>query len=409
LSDDTPGRYGAAVGAAPAVGVRPPSRRRRELDGLRGIAAFVVLIHHNLLPMPVFAAPLYVANSDPGSVGWLIWSPLHVLFAGTEAVLVFFVLSGLVLTLPVLATPRYDWAAYYPQRLVRLYLPVLGAVVWAVIVVMLLPRIGIGANPSLWMAAHDDAEGGFTPVADAFLLAGTSNLDGPLWSLRWEVLFSLLLPLYVLVARRLPRYWIAGILIIAVADGLFVTAGYAALQYLPVFAIGALLAVALDDVGRLAARIQAGRRPTAVWGGLTALAVLGITAHWTIGPRLGPFIGVATTSVVLGATLFVFIALGSPAARALLTSRVVQWLGAISFSLYLVHEPIVVGVAQLLGPAAAGWTIFIALPLSLAAGWGFSRLVERPSHRLAVAIRHRVERLRQRSPKLQARTDAFDG
>src|SRR4051794_31450307 len=70
------------------------------LDALRGIAALVVLIHHALLTTPSLGE---VQRYGPRpATGWeraLAVPPLHLLWAGSEAVLVFFVLSGLVLTL----------------------------------------------------------------------------------------------------------------------------------------------------------------------------------------------------------------------------------------------------------------------------------------------------------------------
>jgi peptidoglycan/LPS O-acetylase OafA/YrhL len=66
-------------------------------------------------------------------------------------------------------------------------------------------------------------------------------------------------------------------------------------------------------------------------------------------------------------------------------------LGRRSFSLYLVHEPIVVSVALLLGGRApAPVTLAIALPFALAAAALFFRVVESPSHRFARAVSRRL-------------------
>ena len=90
---------------------RSGSRGRiASLDGLRGLAAATVLFTHVLLAGIAFHA--YDARDAP------VW-------AGNVAVGVFFVLSGFVLTLP--STRRAEnWVAYYPARLLRLYLPVWG-------------------------------------------------------------------------------------------------------------------------------------------------------------------------------------------------------------------------------------------------------------------------------------------
>jgi peptidoglycan/LPS O-acetylase OafA/YrhL len=367
----------------------PKATRYRNLDGLRGIAALVVLLHHGLLPIPDVAGPIY-DRPDAGAWGWYIYSPLHVLTAGTEAVLVFFILSGFVLTLPVLRAAKFDWLSYYPARVIRLYLPVIAAIVFAVALVLILPRM-LGSDPSPWMRDHSGKLAWTTPLTDAFLLAGTSNLDGPLWSLRWEVLFSLLLPVYVWVGIRLAKRWLLLTVVISVLVALVSILDLSALQYLLVFAVGVLFATGLDGVTRSVARINASPRHALWWLLITVFGVVALTANWTLGPHLaGRSHGIGQFFVVLGAAAFVYVAFGSALAIRMLTTRPVQWLGAISFSLYLTHEPIVVAVAQLLPTPADHYTIFIATPISLLVGWGFARLVERPSLHLSRAVKHAV-------------------
>jgi peptidoglycan/LPS O-acetylase OafA/YrhL len=75
-------------------------RRFGELDSLRGLAALSVLIGHCLVVFP------HLSGSYPGQ-GWELWAwntlrstPLSVVWAGNEAVILFFILSGFVLSLP---------------------------------------------------------------------------------------------------------------------------------------------------------------------------------------------------------------------------------------------------------------------------------------------------------------------
>src|SRR5205814_1190229 len=103
--------------------------RARGLDGLRGLAALVVVVHHCLLTSPTLARAYLPGHRalGPGAAA-LTYSPLHLFWAGSEAVIVFFVLSGFVLTLAV-SGDRADWLRYYPRRMLRLYVPVVGSVV----------------------------------------------------------------------------------------------------------------------------------------------------------------------------------------------------------------------------------------------------------------------------------------
>ena len=88
----------------------PPNKtksRMHSLDGLRGVAALVVVVHHLLLTLPWFADR--VGLGQLGTKGQFTFSwhnlfeytPLHILYGGTEAVVIFFVLSGFVLINPV--------------------------------------------------------------------------------------------------------------------------------------------------------------------------------------------------------------------------------------------------------------------------------------------------------------------
>ncbi|HEV7949025.1 MAG TPA: acyltransferase family protein, partial [Glaciihabitans sp.] len=67
-----------------------PATRLNSLDGLRGIAALVVVFYH----LSLVARP-FLDTGHTGDVWWwLTETPLKVFTLGTESVLVFFVLSG---------------------------------------------------------------------------------------------------------------------------------------------------------------------------------------------------------------------------------------------------------------------------------------------------------------------------
>ncbi|WP_374113148.1 acyltransferase family protein [Leifsonia shinshuensis] len=158
---------------------------------------------------------------------------------------------------------------------------------------------------------------------DLLRVRRTSNLNSPLWSLTWEVWFSLLMPL-MFVLIRLTR----------------------------------------------ANRCSPSLIAPAGWGPLAAFAYL------------LSFVGVLT---------IVALAFASPARRPL-EARPVQWVGKRSFSLYLVHEPILVAAALLVG--VSGWwpwvPIAVALvPAILLVAALFYRVVEQPS----IGLSRRVGRL----------------
>lgn len=358
--------------------------RITSLDGVRGLAALVVLFHHSLLVLPLLALPYFGEDTEPG-LAWLIDSPVHVGWLGSEAVLVFFVLSGLVVSAPFLRTPpTITWRAYYPSRLVRLYLPVIASVALALVFYVAIPRAADAAD-SLWVQDHDRPVTLVTVAMTCFLLIATSMFNSPLWSLRWEMWFSLLLPLYVVIARARRLRVAAAVALVAVLVATGLNEDFVAVFYLASFGVGVALTVVLDRLRAL--------RITDVTGWLLlAVVAVALTWQWT-AKGLG-WEGLASAwrpMAVLGAVLAIVLALAWPRAGSALNARPVQWLGLVSFSLYLTHEPVIVSLAHVI-PTDVMWLVPILAPaLCLPLAWAFHRLVEAPSHRLARSLRRRVE------------------
>ncbi|ARC58305.1 hypothetical protein AS850_14565 [Frondihabitans sp. 762G35] len=176
-----------AEATAPAAPTTPAAPRRFEnLDGLRGVAAATVLLYHAVMVVPQFSDPEFTGRGA-GSWAWFDYSPLRIVLSGTEGVLVFFILSGFVLTLPVLRAARFPWRAYYPSRILRLYLPVLAAIAWCLLIIAVLPRESLAQAPGAYLQDHAEPVTLLKIARDAVLLDGANTLNGPLWSLQWEV------------------------------------------------------------------------------------------------------------------------------------------------------------------------------------------------------------------------------
>lgn len=353
-----------------------PTGRIGSLDGLRGVAAAVVVVHHAFLSIPTLSDGNY-RRDVPDWASWMVYSPAHLVWAGSEAVFVFFVLSGFVLTLPALRRSQ-DWIAYYPSRLVRLYLPVVASIALALVFFFLVPRQD-QPHQSFWINRHAEPFTLHGLVNDLTLLAPTL-VNSPLWSLTWEVAFSLLLPLFVSIAAVTRRHW----WITALVAALLSTAGHPLrlqwLTYLSMFLVGSAVAAGWE-------RIRQVRRLVG-WVLLVA-SVLGLTCGWWY-PREAPGAVFGSTVILLSAAVLVVLA-GKwlPAERVLLGS-VPRTLGRISFSLYLVHEPIAVSIAELV-PDAHPWIApLLTIPLALVAAVFFARFVELPAHRLAKQVSRRL-------------------
>jgi peptidoglycan/LPS O-acetylase OafA/YrhL len=234
----------------------------------------------------------------------------------------------------------------------------------------LVPRV-VAGDQSWWINAHAANTTLGMVGRDAALLFNSSLLDSPLWSLRWEVTFSLLLPLYVWIAVT----WRGGswlkILAALLLVGIGSKTGHASLLYLPVFALGVVLAA---KRGRIAAAMTS--LGTGIWWGIAVAAALLMSVD-SMFVRAPEWITRPLRSAAAG--LIVVIFLGCRSAAAFACHRSIQWLGRISFSLYLVHEPIVVTADRLLPGANVLEILVIAVPISLLVAAAFHRLLERPS------------------------------
>jgi len=375
------------------------TERIRALDGLRGLAAVVVILHHVLLVDNWFADALLTFEAQPSDdwKAWVYYTPLHIFFAGTEAVLVFFMLSGIVL---VKAFPGFSSLSlsYFVSRLTRLYLPIWGSIVFALLLTLARPdRVPPGI--SWWLLGNYQtitAEGVLTNTAElntllvesAVLINYTdlySNwLNSSLWSMKIEIVASVILFVFVLGSKR-PLIFLA--LFVAVTF-LFdldpVLRQY--LQFLMFFAAGAWLAVSKIRPGRWAA------------DGLILVSALFFTVPWMLRGISSP---AASGSVELLFGLVAAIALGfgvlgDSSFKKLLETRAFQYLGSRSYSIYLVHAPVVtlVGfwVVNLTGSIQSWFTVApLAVVLALLAGELFHWLAEKPSLQLARKIRKSIK------------------
>lgn len=370
--------------------------RLRSLDGVRGIAALVVVVYHVSLIARPFASG--------GGTAEAIWngvtrSPLKLFFAGTEAVLVFFVLSGLVVALPLLRR-SVSWPAFFASRLVRLYIPVWGALLFAVALIAVFPREQSAVTSGEWIT---DANASSVSVAsflrEASLLPASYDIVNTLWSLRWELVFTALLPLFIAIAVLLRRRTAALVAVGAaavLATMLGRVLGIDALVYLPVFLLGTLVAVRLEDIVG-----WAHRRPRPVlWAVGGSASALLLVASW-IGRPLAPS-GDLVSEVLwglagLGALGLVLLSICSPGVERVLSLRFPQWAGRISFSLYLVHVPVLATLAFLLGDDRWWIVGLVGVPLSVLVAAGFFAVVEKPSHGLARLTGRGVARLVERA------------
>jgi peptidoglycan/LPS O-acetylase OafA/YrhL len=367
---------------------RPPARLRLPyLDGLRGLAALFVVLHH---------AYYNVVWDKPDAVpGWVrVFS--DVLLDGHYGVDVFIVLSGYCLMLPLSRSggPLPGGVRGFFLRRARRILPAyFAALALCLALYAAVPALREpgGTRQDLALPVFD----GPSLLAHALLAHNldkewANTIDPPMWSVatEWQIyfLFALLLvPLW----RRLGIFHA---LVVAVAVGCaasLLTDRFAAacFWFSGLFALGMLAA----EVNFSPARWAAFYRRAVPWGTLAAVLVIGGVAGLRWGRQLlrghliltGFYVGLATMVLLVSCTRA---ALGQPRPRLLrfLESRPLALLGAISYSLYLVHWPILALLQRFAldrGFGTQGCLLLLmaaGVPLSLAAAYLCYLAFERP-------------------------------
>lgn len=385
---------GSREGAPEGRGARFP-----ELDSMRGMAAATVVLCHLL-------NTVLAVYDRPGELWTLKYTPLHIFWAGHQAVVFFFVLSGFVLALPFYSGP-VSYRAFLVKRVCRIYIPYWAAVLVAVIAYHSFGHQG-AAGSSSWINKWWSEPLSYRLLLGHLLLVDSFRnnvLDPVIWSLVHEMRISLVFPL--LMAFLLQHRWqttllaaaALGIVGVAISRG-SVWLGHEndygqTLGYVLMFAVGALLC---RHRTALIAWFQA--LPAILrWAGL-ALAILAYTyPFWALpSVRLLHLSLIDDWVTTAGIAVFIVAGLASPTAGRVLRLPPLRWLGSVSYSLYLFHAIVLLALLNLLlGVVPLWWIWTLTVVLGLACAVAGHQLLERPSialgRRLAVLISARAWRV----------------
>lgn len=320
-------------------------KRFRELDSLRGLAALAVVFHHFLLVFPAFDNNTYY---QWGNI-WLFlakYTPVHIFWAGEQAVLFFFILSGFVLSIPFYSDKKPTYTSFWIKRICRIYFPYATAVIIAIFADILSSRHGI-PGLSIWFNSRWTEPITTSLVVNHLLLLPSfdnAQFDPVFWSLVHEMRISLIFPFLMIIIQKLDWRLSLGVGILVYflfglhLDG-FIVHFYGVdyittFRYIVLFIAGALLAKHRDFITgkyKLLPRSCQVIMPFA--------AIIFITYPWLIYSN--SYIHqtyIDDLVVTVGASLFIAQALaGAPFSRALHT-KPLFFLGRISYSLYLCHS-----------------------------------------------------------------------
>jgi peptidoglycan/LPS O-acetylase OafA/YrhL len=379
-----------------------------ELDAVRGFAAMSVVLWHLALALPAVSE----ASRSNGLTPWnlALYSPLRVFFAGTPAVIVFFVLSGFVLTVSY-ASGRQTYAGFLIRRIARIWIPYVAAVAIGVILAAALGSEFLPGS-SEWVNARWHEGAAFGPVAEHVALIGPISDDGQyvpvIWSLTEEMRVSLIFPL--LVASVLFLGWRRSLLgavalcVVGVVLSTRVWSDFATLKYIVCFVAGALLALHRQRISSALSRTTTARRIS-----MFVAAILLYTWFAWVPTSITPgrLHLVAHNDVLyvlletVAACIFIALAQQPGRARELLRARVPQYLGRISYSLYLLHTLVLLAALHINDGRISVPLLYPAvLAVSIIASDVLQRIVERPAQHLGRVLARRVEAGHQGPPPL---------
>lgn len=307
----------------------------KSAEGLRGIAALNVTICHFIAALhPMVLHKIwpdqFARNADPGLIFRIFESPgISIFFNGQLAVTIFWILSGYVLTIPYFkGNAERSLKSRLYGRYLRLNIPIFASIVLSYIFY----KFHFYQNIQPTQAYGSNLFQGFTPSGVSFITAvkvsllggvlfGDARLNPPLWTLKVEFIGSILLLCFYLCKPK-QRDIVTTLLVLyviyklGVPDFIFIV---------PIFLGAVLNLVSLDKKWSMVFFIAG-----FYFGAYQFESVL-----YNYLPSIGHYSRGIVYSTV--GAVFLTASIFNGFGRNFFESKFAQFLGRISFSLYLLH------------------------------------------------------------------------
>ncbi len=375
------------------------TERFMELEGLRGIAAVMVVFYHYLIAFYAFA---FFSNGTTMATAPNTWfepaihgNPLMALVSGSFAVALFFVLSGFVLSIGFFQTGKEGIIKKLAsKRYFRLMLPALASV----FICYILIKLGLSHAQQASIITHSGWLGvqwNFIPhIYDVFVngtwgifTIGQSAYNNVLWTMMIEFAGSFLVFGALLIFGKSTHRWVLYLALLIITCNTWF--------------LGFILGMILAD---LTANGFVQRKKRKLWfissllavgiflGGYPFSGTQGTIYEYLTIPHLVGTVNFVSIYMLVGATAIVSLVVMSTQVARVLALKYISKLGTYTFSLYLIHLPILFtfttfGFIHLHNHFGYNMSVILALlasvPLIIIATYLFERYVDKPSIRFS--------------------------
>ena len=319
-------------------------KRYLELDSLRGLAALFVLFSHCFRVFPAFDTSSISITNQSYVTSALLHTPLRLFIGGHESVLLFFILSGFVLSLPYYRNQTVNYKTYLIKRSCRIYVPYIISISIAIIAFLSFSEKGI-PKYSEWFNKIWTYDFSYMSIVNHLSFLGYYNANHyntAIWSLVHEMRISIIFPLlmYFIFKFNFKKNFVLMItfscvsfILLKLFQPTYNTNIILTIHYISMFMLGAILARYIENLITFYTKMTKTNKLIISLIALICYTYQGLFPHLSF---IHNFI-MNEYAVALGSSLIIIIALSSKSFSRFLNLKPILFLGKISYSLYLYH------------------------------------------------------------------------
>jgi peptidoglycan/LPS O-acetylase OafA/YrhL len=378
--------------------------RLKQLDGLRGILIIVIVLFHTtpFAYLPTCLTEDYTDSLCKAS----FYSPLRFLTnQGNQAVCLFIVLAGFLIPLTVKKVTIKSQGAWLTSRIIRLYLTGIAALIFS------LPFWNIA-----WHLTKDPErfffqanrrgllrefihEASFGFVQHAKVGNASLHLNPPFWYLTMLLFLTAVTPLFLAVLKKMPRKaQLATLVVCVIAASVinenFVPIPFTFLCYLPYYIIGMLIFLLDTHEWKWVIKMKNWQL---ILIGVVLIEIGGlrdffhsVSYQTSTIPSL-VYIG-CSFSLAIG-LIIIMVGFLNIHDRKFATSKPLLFFGEYSFSLFLIHVPILSSFNYIMTDRFQHQTfalyilsIVVCVPICILIAVFFRNFVDRPLNKVSVLV-----------------------